>query len=285
MLDLPQQASRMPGKRIAKVLFEGATDFLCSKRIVFHHVAKCGGTSVGRALRRAYILSQGTITPEASFRAFAAAKGGPDREQLILDAQHFRQMMFLYLLYSDVRCIAAHVPFSNVAYELFQDRYAFTTILRAPVERFVSHYLWSFGKPEAYGNIEETFDQFLKTRRSRLLGATYVVDFCGRPFTSEMSFSTGIRDAISNLRRMSHVGFLDDMTSSQQALRALTGKRLRIGHENAGKRSSASKDILSGPLRSEIEALCAPDQEVWEAIQDLRTRGAGAMGKALGGVK
>src|SRR5438876_5474583 len=116
MLDLPQHASRMPGKRIAKVLFEGATDFLCSKRIVFHHVPKCGGTSVGRALRRAYILSQASVTPEESFRALTAVKERADRLiSPIRDVYEFRELMLLYLLYSDVRCIAAHIPFSEIA--------------------------------------------------------------------------------------------------------------------------------------------------------------------------
>src|SRR5437868_4791278 len=90
------------GKRAHRWL----TNSFCEKRIVFHHVPKCGGTSVGRALRRAYILSQASVTPEESFRALTAVKERADRLiSPIRDVYEFRELMLLYLLYSDVRCI------------------------------------------------------------------------------------------------------------------------------------------------------------------------------------
>ena len=54
----------------AKALQRHAQSLLSGNRIVFHHVPKCGGTSVGRALRLSYFLSQGTVTPIESDKAF-----------------------------------------------------------------------------------------------------------------------------------------------------------------------------------------------------------------------
>lgn len=246
------------------------TDVLCPQRIVFHHVAKCGGTSIGRALRRAYFVSQGTITPEESFRAVAAFTGRADRESVAGHLHEFREMMLLYLLYSDIRCVAAHVPFSDIAYEVFHGKFLFVTLLRDPVERFVSHYLWSYKRANAFGSINEGLGDFLMTDRAKTLGAVYALYFCGRPRITFADMSRAVKLAESNLRRLDHVGFLDDMVRFQAMLRHLTGKRLTIGRENVGTRRSMHASIIEGHLRQRLFDLCAPDREIWDAVQDLR---------------
>ena len=42
--------------------------YLHPNRIVFHHAPRCGGTSVGRAIRKRFLLSQATVLPEATCR-------------------------------------------------------------------------------------------------------------------------------------------------------------------------------------------------------------------------
>src|SRR5689334_21694985 len=106
---------------LAKSLQRWATNGLCGNRIIFHHVPKCGGTSAGRALRRSYILSQGTVTPRESQQAFNAVRRFNDRSSFG-DASELREMMLLYMLYCDVRCVAAHIPFSNAALTEFAGR-------------------------------------------------------------------------------------------------------------------------------------------------------------------
>jgi hypothetical protein len=248
------------------------TDLLCRRRIVFHHVPKCGGTSVGRSLRRAYSLSQGTVTPEESFKAFSAFARRTDREPSISNELEFREIMLLYLLYSDVRCVSAHVPFSDIAHDIFHGKYLFVTLLRDPVARFVSHYLWSHSRPNGHGHISEEFEDFLTSERAKMLGSTYVRYFCGEPGWAALDMQFAIEAAINNLRRLDHVGFLDEMHQFQGALQQLTGKRLRIGRENVGKKRSTYESIMDGHLRQKIFDVCAPDREIWDAVQDLRNR-------------
>jgi len=261
----------MSATDLAKSVHRRATNLLCGRRIVFHHVPKCGGTSVGRALRRAYILSQGTVTPVESERAFDAAQSS-SRATSIAHVSELREMMLLYMLYSDVRCVAAHVPFSNAAFDRFTDRYSFVTLLRDPVDRFISNYYWNHDRPDAHFRIAESFDAFLASQRARSLGSTYVRYFCGEP--GQKFSRTQVDAAIRNLHRMDFVGFLDDLPQFQTNLRALTGKRLAIGSENVGNTRARRDAILSGPLRDQVLEVCAPDRDVWEAVQDLRQRSA-----------
>ena len=132
--------------------------------VVFHHVPKCGGTSVARALRMKYILSQVTIKPEQTYRSLEAFSAEPDREKLLVDVLDLREQMLLYWLYDDVRCISAHVRYSEHAYREFSDRYKFITTLREPVDRFISHFFWVKGHPNSHSYISAELDEFLGTK-------------------------------------------------------------------------------------------------------------------------
>ena len=256
-----------------KSLQQRAINLQAGNRIVFHHVPKCGGTSAGRALRRAYILSQDTVTPEASMKAFEAAR--EDRPHLAAgDVSELREMMLLYMLYSDTRCVSAHIPFSDAAYRRFAGRYAFVTLLRDPVDRFISNYYWSHQHPGGVGHIAEPLDEFLSTERARHLGSTYVRYFCGEP--GQKFTAKHVDAAIRNLRRMDCVGFLDQVDRFAAALRRLTGKRLRIGRENVRNTGGKRDAILAGPLGGKVLEACRFDSAVWDAVQDLRTRPPGA---------
>ncbi|MCF7992564.1 MAG: sulfotransferase family 2 domain-containing protein [Thiohalocapsa sp.] len=245
-------------------------DKLSPQRVVFHHVPKCGGTSVGAALRRRYFLSQATVRPEQSFLAYQAFTGRADREQLLVDVIGFRQQMMLYWLFEDVRCISLHVPFSNAAYERFGDRYTFITILREPVSRFISHYCWSYGRPDAHGRIEEPLGEFLDTPRAKRLGSTYVEYFCGFSPERDLSSDNAVDAAISNLRRFDVVGTLSKLDRFESDIATRLGIRLKIGHRNKSDRARTDVERrLTPEIRSQITELCAPDIAVWRACNGL----------------
>ena len=252
----------------AKKYHSSLLDRINPQRVVFHHVPKCGGTSVGRAIRQRYIMSQATVTPESSFRAFEAFTGRTDRENMLVDVLDIREIMLLYLLYEDVRCISLHVRFSKVAYERFKSHYKFITILREPVSRFVSHYFWSYQKHGAHACIDENFDDFLNSDRARRMGASYVEFFCGLPKDADITSESAINSAIENLARFDVVGKLDDLKSFEHALGLELGVRLKIGHENKMRQKSTAKldDIVTPELLKKVEILCAPDVAVWRSV-------------------
>lgn len=250
----------------AKALHRRITERLTGRPIVFIHAPKCGGTSVGRALRRAYMLSQGTVKPRESAMAFDAAQRSDG--QVAGDVSDLREMMLLYLLYCDTRCISAHVAFSNAAFDRFSDRYIFVTLLRDPVERFISNYYWSQRRASP-SRVDEPIEQFLASDRAIQMGSTYVQYFSGEPWRKEVSPGQ-IEAAIANIRQLSAVGFLDRIEHFEARLRNLTGARLKIGHENVGKTTPEHGSVLSNSLRDRIRDVCRPDREIWDAVQDLR---------------
>jgi hypothetical protein len=250
----------------AKALRATATERLLPQKFVFHHIPKCGGTSVGRALRKRYLLSQATVTPESSFRAFEAFTGRTDREQMLVDVLDLREQMLLYHMYEGVRGLSLHVRFSERAHARFSDGYKFVTILREPLERFVSHYHWSHNKPHAHAHIDEDFLTFLDTDRAKRIGSTFVEYLSGLPKEIPPYSGEAIAAAVANLAHFQVVGRLDRLDLFEQDLKRELGVRVRIGHENKGKLQTVRKPELDDPvLRSRIEDLCAPDLAVWNA--------------------
>lgn len=238
------------------------------QRFVFHHVPKCGGTSVGRALRKRYILSQTTVTPESSYRAFEAFTGRTDREKMLVDVLDLREQMLLYHMFEDIRGISLHVRFSPVAYAQFADSYKFITILREPVARFISHYNWSHNKPHAHANIEQDFESFLDSERAGRLGATFVEYYCGLPKSADIRSDDAIRAAIENLQRFSVVGDLSHMDRFERDIRQELGVVIKVNHENKIKsdRNFVSVKYLSDRALARVRELCAPDIAVWNAV-------------------
>ena len=256
---------------LGRLAHRHCVNLFCAHRLVFHHVPKCGGTSVGRSLRRAYVFSQATVTPVESEKAFNAAKSSRP-SGAVEHVSELREMMLLYMLYSDVRCVSAHLPFSDIGFDSFGDRYSFVTLLRDPVERFISNYYWNYSRSQAHFRVAESFGDFLSTERARGMGSTYVRYFCGQP---GQEFSAQHVDAaIRNLHRMHLVGFLDDVGEFQASLSKLTGRRLKVGKENVRNTAAKRATILEGPLRSKVLEVCAADLEIWQAVQNLRDRSA-----------
>lgn len=243
-------------------------DHVAPQRFVFHHVPKCGGTSVARALRRRYLTSQATVKPEPSFRAFQAFTGRSDTDQMLIDVIDLRKQMMLYLLYDDIRCISLHVPFSSVAYQHFHDRYKFVTMLREPVSRFISHYNWSSRRPGSHGYIPEDFDTFLATQRASRMGAEYVEIFADLPNDADLRTPEAILKAVGNLSKFDVVGRLDDLAGFAAALKRELDIRVNIQHENKTKPGDdlAAFAQLTPAQQDAVQAICAPDVAVWNAV-------------------
>lgn len=241
-------------------------DAVCGRRVVFHHVPKCGGTSVSRALRFRYPSSFAGFPTGPTYRAIEALNPTGDRDciaNLVID---FRQKQLLVHLFSDVRCVAGHVRFSEPAYELFHEKYQFITTLRDPVSLLSSLFFYDVSATEERWKADPNIELFLETPRAALFGAVYAHFFSGLPpATCDPQAREVIDRAKANLARFAVVGLTDDMERFERRLREVLGTRIRIGHRNKARVGPEERGrVISPAVRKKIEALSAVNLEIYD---------------------
>lgn len=245
-----------------------ALDSLCGHRVVFHHVPKCGGTSIERSLRIRYGISYATFPLRSQYNAIEALRPDFGIEDIDLHSAWIREVQFLDYLYQDIRCIAGHIYFSSSAYKIFSDKYYFVTTLRDPVDFFVSFYLQMFHSDEKRWKIDYALESFLDTPLAELFGTFYALYFSELPQNQLVSNNQAAQLSINNLRKFTLVGFLEDMSKFKRRLSEILGVRLWVGHANKSNAKQDDKDdIITPSIRRKIEALSAVNFEIYETAK------------------
>lgn len=238
------------------------TNATCGHRVVFHHVPKCGGMSVRRALRLRYASSQTGFGSDPVYRALEAMHPDEDLTSISRRVAGYREIQLLHFLFNDKRCISGHVRFSNKAYELFAPRYKFVTTLRDPVELMVSSYRYSAGLEIDRWRATGDLEAYIETERAQVFASMYSDFFSGLPCAADARSRESIERAKANLAKFSVVGLTEDMVAFQEQLRAALGIRLWIGHVNRSRVDRG--EALAPRLRARIEEMSAPNIEIYE---------------------
>ena len=241
-------------------------DKLCKHRIVFHHVPKCGGNSVGKALPNRYLLSRRTISPFESLHAVDAVLNGHKRRNKKLDNYIFRQTLLVYLLLKDFHFIWGHVEFNENTYKIFKEKYLFVTSLRDPVERYISNYFYDRSyKVNNRLKIIKDLDDFTRTERGIRFGRRYCQYFSGLLPSSQFDEKAAVYQAKKNLHKFAVVGIIDNSEDFSKKMRKITGYKFKLGHKNKGTISRSEIDrTVHQEIRNRIREICEPDIEIYE---------------------
>jgi hypothetical protein len=242
------------------------SDLICGNPVVFHHVPKCGGTSVTRALMFRYPTS--FVSMKAAmplYRALESLHPDETEEEIATRSDDLRERLLLLHLYRGVRCIWGHVRYSPTAHRLFADKYRFITTLREPVSLYISTLFWNTSARHDRWKIDGDIEAFLETPRARLFGSLYAAFFAGLPHDADPTDPASVAAAKANLRGFSVVGLVEDMPSFERQLRAALGVRLSIGRHNVARVSSGERTRAVTPaVRRRIEELCAVNTEIYD---------------------
>ena len=218
--------------------------------LVYIHVPKCGGSSISAALRLWHPLSQASISLG---------------HHLVTDAQRHadtlaRVNQLRDLMARRTRLIVGHVPFTT---DNRDAGYRFVTVLRDPVERFVSHYNYlQHAHPDP--RRAPKLDGFLETGDAARLASQYLHYFGNTDIKRQ---KPSVRIAVANLMRFDLVGDSADLRGFARQLRHLTGHPLPIFHRNRAPVPTR----VPQHLRSRIEQLCEQDLSIFDAVNSYRS--------------
>jgi hypothetical protein len=235
--------------------------------VTFIHAPKCGGTSVGSALRARYIYSQATISLEESAALQVLLWPKATGLERFYREFEIRDMMMARLVMKGVRCISAHARYNpNLrAAEARPRRYV--TVLREPVSRFLSHYLYVRRRHPV--SVEgDTIDAFLESEQARRYGSEYLFYFAGRYQAGELDVDALIRSACVNLEGFDLVGDTARMDDFRQRVEQLLGVRLLKLQRNM--RPEGSGPRFSATQLQRAREICAPDIAIYEHAMSAR---------------
>ena len=222
-------------------------------RIIYIHVPKCGGSSFGPALRLRYLTSHACIALNEGDPRLT----GTDR---ILSDYSARRRALRAHVEAGKRLIKGHVQYDAQLHEGAARDYRFVTMLRDPVDRFVSHYHYIQRKHPDPGRAS-TLEGFLDTPDAQRLASQYLFYFGGHWQGPGVNARVLIDRAIRNLTRFELVGDLASPEVFLSGLRRLTLTPL------LHLRRNLAPVPLSVPtkLRPRIEALCAADIAIYQS--------------------
>lgn len=243
---------------------------------VFHHVPKCGGTSLVTAVRTRYLLSHRHIVGDASVQAALAVKPDIEKDiyELNKEVRLFRRQYLNYLLETGVTWVSGHMTFCAAAHERYHANYKFITVLRNPVDRYISEYIHRAHKHgDTYYNTSLSLDEYLESDIGQIQSQAICEYFSSSNKSAKDTHDTDYENAKNNLAKFDVIGFVDEMDKFNRQLNAALDINVNVGHQNKSVKSSReTTQIVSDEHRKKIEKICEREVELFQFAKSLQNK-------------
>lgn len=251
------------------IMFDRIKDLLdppiTQHRIFFFHIAKCGGTSISQAIEAAYKPWR-PGRAQAVFRLNEGAARFAD-ESCIGSGNDVRRDLLNYALsLPEAKCVLGHFHFSNIAFEKYSGSWQFVTVLRNPIDRWLSHYSYNLGSTSKY-SIDMDLEEFVATERAASFGRAFVDEVTDDIDKTGLPMDALIDMAVARFNRFSIVGTIENTVDFAKRFEEKFGHRLQIKHLNETPTTKRVETrSISGELLQRISKLCAPDISLYERV-------------------
>jgi len=234
------------------------------EQIFFLHVPKCGGTSVDAAISEAYGWK-----PCLHLDSVASRRASDARQE---DLMAYRNSLLPYFMEQEgLRYISGHFVFDSELHSLYGSQWSYVTMLRDPVQKYISQYNYNLHKQDKnHFGIEESLEQFIDSPEGIRLGQDMVQKISGLAVVTDEESSerkNHIDQAIQNIEKFHLVGILEDLEHFETGFKENFGVSLRIKKMNINH--SKDKKQLSLAIRNKIESLCEPDITLYNHVKEL----------------
>lgn len=252
---------------------------------VFHHIPKCAGTSVGDAFRRYYAPWRLRVVPhDASVRtgclfANGAATATPAALDLDdprwLDVHAHRLRLLHTFLTEGALAVSGHVIYHPIVHEQFRDSHCFVTILRDPIERFVSQYFYN-KSVNSYARLPDQFGDADLERIGPAWGSMLTFFLGGGESVGRLEREPDMGKLVTEAKKaveaLNIVGFVDRMEMLRRDIANKIGIQIVVRRRNVGP-SRRERSAEEEWVREAAKRFCEPDLEVYAHARALRAGG------------
>lgn len=266
-------------RRLGAGLFH-ATDM---PALCYVHLPKCGGQSLVSALRQIYRgVPHRSTNMGAAITAFNMTYGGDigDTREREIEWNRYRQSLLILYLETGIPLVYGHHPCGKDILDTFSSTYAFITVLREPVSRFISNYVYDRTGPRkeyfpSELNPEKELEKYLESEEARWMANTQVA-MLGGYIKSDHSFEKSLDEAMKNLTQYTAVGFTEELEKFGTKLQDRLGRELQIGRvnttrkwENQDSRRFNYKSLFTDAVRDRIREISKTEYTLYERAHDL----------------
>lgn len=257
------------GRQLASTLRREMREYLKNApRIFFCHVPKCAGGSISAAIYDSYSIRERLFT--SMFRINLRAS---DMAYKICskDMMEVREVVLCYNLSLPTYTFGAgHCRCRPQLVQSYKDSWNFVTILRDPVVRWISEYVYNTYTDKTVpgrGNNELPLKDYIVSKKGKRSGIYFLRYFSSMPVGYDGDVEEFVNEAIANLRQFRVVGTIERIEFWRQTFRQVFKRDITIPKVNTSPKPGIAEEISSNEaLISQIRQLCEPDIRIYQNI-------------------